>query len=69
MCLARGIDAAALAEGLGKRGVPDADAVIVAETGIAIFRVSFERWVSDAGKGALTDEAKDSLKRLKLLTA
>jgi AcrR family transcriptional regulator len=61
--------AAALAEGLRARGVPDADAGIVAETGIALFRVSFERWVSDTGAGELTDEAKDSLKRLKALTA
>jgi AcrR family transcriptional regulator len=59
--------AAALAAGLRRRGVPDADASIVAETGIAIFRVSFERWVSDAGTGELTDEARDSLDRLRRL--
>jgi AcrR family transcriptional regulator len=38
--------AAALADALRLRGVPDPRAGLAAEAGIAVFRVGFERWVS-----------------------
>jgi AcrR family transcriptional regulator len=37
--------AAAMAEALRHRGVPDPAASLTAEAGLAIFRVAFERWV------------------------
>ena len=37
---------AALTTGLRTRGVPEPTARLVAETGVAVFRVAFERWVS-----------------------
>jgi AcrR family transcriptional regulator len=36
----------ALAEALRRRGVPDPAASLAAETGIAVFKVAFEQWVS-----------------------
>ncbi len=38
-----------LAAALRRRGIPDLAASLAAEVGIAIFRVSFQRWVDDAG--------------------
>jgi AcrR family transcriptional regulator len=44
--------AAALAEGLRGRGVPEPDATLAAEAGVVVFRVSFGRWVGpDEGEG------------------
>lgn len=37
--------AAALADGLRRRGVPEPDASLAAEAGVAAFRVAFGRWV------------------------
>lgn len=62
--------AAALAEGLRRRGVADPAASLAAEAGIAVFRVAFERWVSapeephDLGR-----TMRDSFVQLKALTA
>ena len=39
--------AAAFARALRKRGVATAVASLAAETGVAVFRVAFERWVAD----------------------
>jgi AcrR family transcriptional regulator len=36
--------AAALADGLRRRGVPEPDASLAAESGIVVLRVAFERW-------------------------
>ena len=40
--------AAALADGLRRRGVAEPDASLAAEAGVAVFRVAFERWVDRA---------------------
>ena len=40
----------ALAGGLRRRGVGDPIAGLAAETGIAVFRITFERWVTDAAQ-------------------
>jgi AcrR family transcriptional regulator len=40
--------AEAIALAIGKRGVADFDAQLVAETGVAAFRVAFSRWIADA---------------------
>ncbi len=60
---------AALAEGLRRRGVTDPDATLAAEAGIAVFRVSFERWVTAADDQELSQVMRDSLDQLKALTA
>ncbi len=60
---------AALAEGLRRRGVAAADASLAAEAGIAVFRVSFERWVSEPTERELAQVMRDSLSQLRALTA
>src|SRR3954470_13105620 len=40
-----------IAESLGRRGVSEPAAKLTAETGVAVFKVAFERWLS-AAKGA-----------------
>ncbi len=40
--------AAALAEALRARGIADPVAGLAAETGMAVFRITFERWATDA---------------------
>jgi hypothetical protein len=59
----------ALADGLRHRGVADPDANLAAEAGIAVFRVAFERWVSEPGDRELSQVMRDSLAQLKALTA
>ncbi len=60
---------AALAEGLRRRGVTDPQASLAAEAGIAVFRVAFERWVSEPGDRDLSQVMRESLDQLKALTA
>ncbi|MBJ7597960.1 MAG: TetR family transcriptional regulator [Candidatus Nephthysia bennettiae] len=60
---------AALADGLRRRGVVSPDASLAAEAGVAIFRVAFERWVTDLGKRDLSQIMCESLDQLKALTA
>ncbi|HEV2369481.1 MAG TPA: TetR family transcriptional regulator, partial [Acidimicrobiales bacterium] len=42
--------ASALADGLRRRGVEAREASLVAEAGMAVFRVAFERWVQQPGQ-------------------
>jgi AcrR family transcriptional regulator len=60
---------AALAAALRRRGFTDADAGLAAEAGIAVFRVSFERWVTASGDQDLLQVMHESLDQLKALTA
>jgi AcrR family transcriptional regulator len=41
--------AAALADALRRRGVPDPAASLAAEAGIAVFKIAFLRWADEAG--------------------
>lgn len=61
--------AAALASGLRDRGVAEPRASLAAEAGIAVFRVAFERWVSEPDSAGLGQLMHDSLDQLKALTA
>jgi len=61
--------AAAMAEALGRRGVPQPAAKLTAETAVAIFKVAFDRWISAGGDADLTHVIGDSLDELKALTA
>jgi AcrR family transcriptional regulator len=61
--------AATMAEGLGRRGVPEPAARLTAETAVAVFKVAFDRWISAPRDTDLTQVIAESLNELKALTA
>jgi AcrR family transcriptional regulator len=61
--------ASALSEALRERGVAEPGASLAAEAGVAIFKVSFERWVSGAESRPLSEFIRECLKDLKSVTA
>jgi AcrR family transcriptional regulator len=61
--------ASALAGTLRGRGVPDPAASLAAEAGIAVFRIAFERWISEPGQPDLPQLIRESLDELKAVTA
>jgi AcrR family transcriptional regulator len=61
--------ASALAGALRRRGVPDPAAGLAAEAGIAVFRIAFERWVSEPGQPDLPQLIAESMDELKAVTA
>ena len=61
--------AAAVAEALRERGVDDPGAAVLSEVAIAIFRISFERWVAERGGPELTELMRSALAELRALTA
>ena len=61
--------ASAIAAALRHRGVSDPAASLTAEAGIAVFKVAFERWVSDAGQPDLPKIIRQSLDDLRAVTA
>jgi AcrR family transcriptional regulator len=60
--------ASALAGTLRQRGVKDPAASLTAEAGIAVFKVSFERWTSDTSQADLPQLMRESLDELKAVT-
>jgi AcrR family transcriptional regulator len=61
--------ASALAGALRERGVPDPAASLAAEAGVAVFKVSFERWITGSRSLPLSDIIRQSLTDLKAITA
>jgi AcrR family transcriptional regulator len=60
---------AALSQALRARGVGEPDASLVAEAGIAVFRVAFAQWVSKSERRGYDEIVGASLARLRTLTA
>ncbi|MEU9970195.1 TetR/AcrR family transcriptional regulator [Streptomyces malaysiensis] len=60
---------AALADGLRRRGAGDTEASLAAETGSAVYRVAFQRWVDAADDLDLRDAVSQSFAQLRTLTA
>ena len=60
--------AAAFTEALGPRGVAPGVASLAAEAGVAVFRVAFERWVSEPGDADLAEAMRATLADLASLT-
>lgn len=56
---------AALAATLRDRGVPAPAAALTAETGIAVFRVTFERWSADGEERTMRTLVREVLRELK----
>jgi AcrR family transcriptional regulator len=61
--------ASAIAEGLGTRGVERDAAGLAAETGIAVFKCAFERWVTDREAHDLVHHLSAALAQLRRVTA
>jgi len=61
--------AAALADALRQRGVGDPAARLVAEVGIAVFRIAFDRWINETSQRDLPHLIRASLDELKAVTA
>ena len=60
---------AALAGTLRERGLPDADAGLTAEIGIALFRTAYDRWTADGNERPFADLVHESTDQLKMLTS
>ncbi len=61
--------ASALAAALRRRGVADPAASLAAEAGIAVFKISFERWLNETDQRDLSQLMRASLDELKAVTA
>jgi AcrR family transcriptional regulator len=61
--------ASALAGALRGRGVTDPAASLAAEAGIAVFKIAFERWISETSQQDLPQLIRESLDELKAVTA
>jgi AcrR family transcriptional regulator len=61
--------AAALAEALRARGLPDPAATLTAEVGVAVFRIAFERWIDDTNDRDFPQLIRESLDELEALSA
>jgi AcrR family transcriptional regulator len=59
--------AAALGDALRERGVADPAASLAGEVTIAVFRISFERWVAEGNTRDLTELMQESLDELRAL--
>lgn len=61
--------ASAMAGALGRRGVREPAASLAAESGVAIFKIGFERWMSETGEHDLALLIRDLVDELKAVTA
>ena len=57
--------ASAVASALRDRGVPEPGASLAAETGVAVFKVAFARWVSAPGRPDLPGIFRESMAELR----
>ena len=57
--------ASAVAGALRDRGIPEPSASLAAETGVAVFKVAFARWVSGPGQSDLPGILRESMRELR----
>jgi AcrR family transcriptional regulator len=60
--------ATTIRDALRRRGVGDPAASLVAETGVAVFKVAFERWLTDPADRSLAEHVREALAELKAAT-
>jgi len=58
-----------VAAALRDRGVPDPAASLAAETGVAVFKIAFARWVREPGPADLQGIFRDSMAELRAVLA
>ncbi len=61
--------ASAIANALRRRGVRDPAASLTGEAGVAVFKVAFERWVTDTRRRDFSRHVRESLDELKAVAA
>src|SRR2546421_8387889 len=61
--------ASAIADALRRRGVRDPAASLTAEAGIAVFRIAFERWITEGDQQDFSRPIPEVLDELKAVTA
>lgn len=61
--------AAALTDALRRRGVEEPAAALTAETGVAVFRVAFDRWVHDDSGQDYAQLVREGIAELRAVTA
>jgi AcrR family transcriptional regulator len=61
--------ASAMAGALRARGIPEPAASLAAETGIAVFKVGFARWITEAGQPDLPGILRDAMEELRTVLA
>jgi AcrR family transcriptional regulator len=61
--------ASAIADALRSRGLGDRDANLTAEAAIAVFKITFERWVLEEDQQDFGELVRESLAELRALTA
>jgi AcrR family transcriptional regulator len=59
----------AMADALGARDVPTPTAALASETGMAVFKVAFERWAVGGAAGTLPDVVRDAMDELRAAAA
>jgi AcrR family transcriptional regulator len=57
--------ASAMTDALHDRGVPEPAASLAAETGVAVFKVAFARWISEPGRQDLPELIRESMAELR----
>lgn len=60
--------ATTIRDALRRRGVADPAASLVAETGVAVFKVAFEHWLTDPADRSLAEHVREALTELKAAT-
>lgn len=60
---------AAMSEALRQRGIREPAASLTAETGMAVFKIACERWITGSDRQQLPQVIKESLAELKAVTA
>lgn len=58
----------ALADALGRRGVVEPEASLAAETGVAVFRVAFDRWLAEPAGPTLAGTLDQVVAQLRTMT-
>src|SRR5579864_6727304 len=59
--------ASAVASALRDRGVPEPGASLAAETGVAVFKTAFARWISEPGQPSLPEIIRESMTDLRAM--
>jgi AcrR family transcriptional regulator len=60
--------ATTICDALRRRGVADPVASLVAETGVAVFKVAFEHWLTDPAESSLAEHIRETLSELRAAT-